>query len=592
MVDEKDFNHSGTSTLITDDEDLIDTGSGLKSTTPISKSKDDNLILDDDGKYHQSATTFNEYSDDEEDLIHHSEIATTPSYFSDDEDLADDGSGSKINSSTPLTRSDADLILDDEDTDITSGSATTPLHEFSDDENDFHHSGKSTTSGYLSDDEDLVVDDSGLTTKVADLMLIKDPSHSGSGSGTSGIFYDDEDLIDSGSGFLSTTPSYFTDDYDEDGVSNSDDLILSEEDLEYYDDENSSDDEFERFRRSHDDLMMEITSSDDQLSIADILALDDENEYNYDENSIEKLLALENDEDKSIVLLLDDKKEGFRPDFTNDKSIENLLALDDDDNKNHRNLEIVKSVTVEQNTATISGLDSCTSYTMDIKTVYDHNVAVTSKEKFFKTECEPICDTSNIDFQFNLKDETKMAITVLNENSCVTDYAFKLCFNISCGAVKNYKSTNSIIDIDEDFMACLNYEFFITPLFNGRETTEMVEIKKYFNYTSTVQQLNKEDCSVKTSLENLTISWKSPRGCLEGYSLIISEIRHLPNLLPKYVDEDSEHVVHTSSLPADQTSLTLSNLSSCMLHRAEIYSFYQCEYNKRIKKCYFDFISF
>ena len=312
-------------------------------------------------------------------------------------------------------------------------------------------------------------------------------------------------------------------------------------DLEYYHEPDYVDDEdtnewWRRKKRS---------SYDDDSSIEALLSLDD--------------FSYENDE------------------YMND--IERILSLDNEGNNidNHNNtfFEIVHT-----NSGAINGLDSCTSYVIDVQAVYKYNVIIDSEEKEFHTLCQSPCETNGLDFKASIdKDAKKVVIEIENEPDCVVEYALKYCNNQNCGYEYNLVSTNSMLMLKSVFNPCLEYTLFLMPLFVRKE--KLIEeinwdnaIFKLINSESSPEPPMPAHNSVgRFSHQNVNISWLQPNKCVDGYRISVFEIRHLPTV----GDGKKEFLTFSKNLSSSISSLELSNLKSCRLYRAEIKSLYLSE---------------
>ena len=393
------------------------------------------------------------------------------------------------------------------------------------------------------------------------------------------IDYDDEDYQESGSGnsyIQVTTPTTFIiddEDYAEKVEGSMDyplirsrndsdeEIILAVEDLEYYEDDYSGDNlqdiytntGWRRRRRSiFGDYMAD--SSEDNIQL--ILASGEEDYYDFDQ---------------------DDKAHTFQ-------SIEALLGLDGNDDVAEDDLPH-KSIKVETSSGEIEGLDPCSSYKLDVQAFYPENIVINSKEEQFHTLCQNDCDISKLDFNAYLEEGTKINLEMENEPDCVLEYAFKICHNHNCEANKISKSTNSRLTLSGIFKSCLDYELYLLPLtvktkekVLDDETNWNASIKKSLFFNSSFDPPSKpENSIVEQSSSEIILNWDKPNDCVESYSITIYEIRHLPNLLPKYVDKETEPIFHHIKLSSDESSLSVTNLSGCTLYKAEIQSIYSTD---------------
>ena len=333
-----------------------------------------------------------------------------------------------------------------------------------------------------------------------------------------------------------------------------------------------------------------LSDDDDYQDTESGVEVDDLEYYN---ESIDRKKRSASDEDSGIkaLLALDDfsYENGLNDDEYIDEmdDIESILSLD---KENYQNNEENFISIVDTTSGEIKGLDPCSSYTLDVQAVYDYNVKIDSEKKEFNTLCQASCDTSNLDFRPSFDEgSNEMTIKIEKEPDCVQEYAFKYCIQQTCKSEYNLKSTNSELVISGAVQPCLEYDFFLMPISDKTELNRDEEnewdnaIHKIINFKSSHETPISTDYSVGgLSHQNVNISWMKPNECVDGYRISVYEIRHLPNLLLQYVDEKNEPLTSSIKLSSKETSLMLSNLSSCRLHRIEIESIYTSDKGKNI----------
>ena len=441
---------------------------------------------------------------------------TTPTYFKDNYNLNDGIDDIKIESSAETNMDDEDYI-DDIGSGMEPAKSTTQTYFFEEETND--------SFNLIADAEALKeFNDPHFTTIEDDEDYSEDQTESGSGKVPAHFNYDEDQLVKDSK--ITTPMYYYVDDVDEDYNNY---INEDEEGLEYY---------------------------------------DDYYEPNRKKRSLQESVEL----DSFFDVTVDDEPT---------KSIEELLALDDIDSDVNDPFE-AKTKTVETNNGEVEGLNPCTDYILDIQTVYPHNIVVKSEEESFKTKCLVNCDISSIDFNLKLEADTNLlSVEVINEPNCVIQYAFKICQNVmDCDSLQSYVSTKSEITISKTFKPCIEYDIYILPIaednFRIDELEEKEFIKRSFNY----ENFNDPPVNISNFVQNLTstsvmLQWEKPNDCVTGYSVTISELRHLPNLLSKYIDKESEPEVFHEKLSIKDQTFSVNNLSSCMWHKAEIQSLYK-----------------
>ena len=287
-----------------------------------------------------------------------------------------------------------------------------------------------------------------------------------------------------------------------------------------------------------------------------------------DDSSIEALLALDDISNESDEYLSD---------------IERILSLDHErENAKSNNNDFVAKV--ETNSGEIKGLDPCSSYTLDVRAVYQHDVLIDSEEKEFHTLCQEACDASGLDFEASMDESTKMVtIKLENEPDCIKEYALKYCINQNqtCDSRHNLKSTNSELIILDAFKPCLDYDVSLLPVSDENElmTHEESQWDNATNKLIKFESSNEPPVSTDSSVRSLThqaatISWLRPNECVDGYRISLYEIQHLPKLNPTFAAGKNELLTLRMNLSNSDLSLELTNLTSCRLHRADIESFY------------------
>ena len=407
----------------------------------------------------------------------------------------------------------------------------------------------STTTPFYSDDEDLI-DGSAFNSpiKATTLSLIVEELEYY--EDFSGNDYHDEENFQKGSAFHeNTTPtSFFSDD---------DDLVE--------DDYGSA----MKFPKEASDVNLIV----DNPHFQDFPSGDNEN---YIQRRSRKLFL--NKEDYGSGQFTDEYYSASYDD-DDDDDIEKLLALDEENNNDDTESWSMKTVKVGTNSGEITGLDRCSTYSLEVQAVYKHNVVVNSEDKLFNTLCQNSCDSSNLDYKTLLnEDSNSLTIEIENEPDCLKEYAFKFCLNNNCDEKHFYRSTNSKFTVWGTFNSCLDYEFFLMPkseIKNAEEINWDKSRYKLMNFASSYAPPLSGKSQV--SMEYVSLTWDKPNNCVDGYSVSVYEIRHLPNLLPKYVDKNTEPIIHHIKLSSDESSLIVTNISSCMLHRAEIRSIYKSQ---------------
>ena len=280
--------------------------------------------------------------------------------------------------------------------------------------------------------------------------------------------------------------------------------------------------------------------------------------------------------DDSSIEVLDEYENN---EYMND--IRRILSLDYE-RENVNSDDNYLFAVVDTNSGEIKGLDPCSSYTLDVQAVYNHNIRINSEEKEFDTLCKVTCDTHDLDFKASIKNNTKkVVIKIESDPDCMTEYALKYCNKQNCQSEHNLKSTNSELIINDTFYPCLEYEFYLMPSFNkGKLTTEGSEWDNARYRLIKFESSHEPPISgaVETlSHESVNISWLKPNECVDGYTISLYEKRHLPYLLPIYADKNNERLIKSMNLSSSNFSLELSNLASCRLYRADIKSLYSPE---------------
>ena len=291
------------------------------------------------------------------------------------------------------------------------------------------------------------------------------------------------------------------------------------------------------------------------------------------------------EDDSSIEALLSlDDVSYETEEYIND--IERILSLDTErENAKNKNNDLFAKV--DTNSGEIKGLDPCSSYTLDVRAVYQHDVLIDSEEKEFHTLCKEACDTSGLDFKAFMDKSTKMVtIKLENEPDCITEYALKYCINQNqtCDSRHNLESTDSELIIHDAFEPCLEYGVFLLPVSDEKKlmTDEEGHWDNATYKLTKFESSNDPPFSTDSSVRSLThqaatISWLKPNECVDGYRISLHEIQHLPNLRPTFVDGKNELLTFRMNLSNSDLSLELTNLTSCRLHRADIESFYSSD---------------
>ena len=361
--------------------------------------------------------------------------------------------------------------------------------------------------------------------------------------------YDGTSKVTTPTSFLADDEDYADDDYADEASgseeSHKDHVIGSEtsfdiDNLEYYEDDEEDDGWWKRKKRS---------AYEDDSSIEALLALED--------------ISYESDEYMS--------------------DIERILNLDHETEKSKSNNEDFVAK-VDTNSGEIKGLDPCSSYTLDVRAVYQHDVLIDSEEKEFHTLCKEACDASSLDFEASMEDNTKMVtIKLENEPDCITGYALKYCINQNqtCDSRHNLESKDSELIIHDAFKPCLEYGVFLLPVSDENElmTNEEGHWDNATYKITKFESSNDPPVSTDSSVRSLThqaatISWVKPNECVDGYRISLHEIHHLPNLRTTFADGKNELLTLGTNLSNSDLSLELTNLTSCRLHRADIESFY------------------
>lgn len=280
--------------------------------------------------------------------------------------------------------------------------------------------------------------------------------------------------------------------------------------------------------------------------------------------------------DDSSIEVLDEYESN---EYMND--IRRILSLDYE-RENVNSDDNYLFAVVDTNSGEIEGLDPCSSYTLDVQAVYNHNIRINSEEKEFDTLCKVTCDTHDLDFMASIKNNTKkVVIKIESDPDCTTEYALKYCNKQNCQSEHNLKSTNSELIINDTFYPCLEYEFYLMPNFKkGKLTTEGSEWDNARYRLIKFESSHDRPISGVVEMlshESVNISWLKPNECVDGYRISLYEKRHLPYLQPIYADKNNERLIKSMNLSSSNFSLELSNLASCRLYRAEIKSLYSPE---------------
>ena len=148
--------------------------------------------------------------------------------------------------------------------------------------------------------------------------------------------------------------------------------------FDYKDIEDNSDDIYDILALSEDEY-----SEDSQDDIYDILALSDD-EYSGDSEEYPVTDVTEGSSDFTEGIEdIDDATSAMA------ENVNQLLGIDDEfKESDNARMNVSRSKIVKSNSGEISGLQSCTSYELEVTAVYSNNATVQSPEKKFKTLCE------------------------------------------------------------------------------------------------------------------------------------------------------------------------------------------------------------
>ena len=252
------------------------------------------------------------------------------------------------------------------------------------------------------------------------------------------------------------------------------------------------------------------------------------------------------------------------------RSIRVLLGLDDDDERIHAKEE--KSFQTSTNYIKLDDLEACSKFKFYVQAVFPYQITVDSEEFGFETLCPQACDASDLMFSVSVTEET-VQVHVRDAPDCVTNYSIKTCSQVQCSEEKFHDIDDDIIELEEKIDLCLVHNVQLTV---WQDDTELVTLNQTHLFKSSFDSAKLVQNSINhLSSGQVEVSWMKPNDCVRGYNVTVYEIRHLPNLLPKYVDQDMEPIIQQTRLDDYISSLTLSNLSSCLLHKIEIRAVYK-----------------